>query len=118
MRLVTYRRGRAAARVGALADDVVFDLAALAADRASERAGRRPARPRWISQDDARPDPGRDRRVERGAPGARPRPRAARPRGPGPVGRAPSGLAARARATGGAHPPAGSQRLLPRPQLQ
>src|SRR5436309_3446139 len=37
MRLVTYRRGRAAARVGALADDVVFDLAALAADRASEQ---------------------------------------------------------------------------------
>src|SRR5437016_3560889 len=32
MRLVTYRRGRAAARVGALADDVVFDLAARAAE--------------------------------------------------------------------------------------
>src|SRR6266478_5439677 len=37
MRLVTYRRGRAAARVGALADDVVYDLAALATDRASEQ---------------------------------------------------------------------------------
>src|SRR5881628_194967 len=37
MRLVTYRRGRAAPRVGALADDVVFDLAALAADRAKEQ---------------------------------------------------------------------------------
>src|SRR5207245_10804493 len=44
MRLVTYRRGRAAARVGALADDVVFDLAALAADRASEQGAVRRGR--------------------------------------------------------------------------
>src|SRR3989454_5166172 len=44
MRLVTYRRGRAAARVGALADGVVFDLAALAADRASEQGAVRRGR--------------------------------------------------------------------------
>src|SRR2546425_13142865 len=44
MRLVTYRRGRAAARVGALADDVVYDLAALAADRASEQGAVRRGR--------------------------------------------------------------------------
>src|SRR5438093_3502205 len=44
MCLVTYRRGRAAARVGALADDVVFDLAALAADRASEQGAVRRGR--------------------------------------------------------------------------
>src|SRR3989442_6811334 len=44
MRRVTYRRGRAAARVGPLADDVVLDLAALAAARASEQGAVRRGR--------------------------------------------------------------------------
>src|SRR5262245_66117943 len=44
MRLVTYRRGRAAPRVGALADDIVFDLAALAVDRAKEQVAVRRGR--------------------------------------------------------------------------
>src|SRR5213594_597854 len=44
MRLVTYRRGRSAPRVGALVDDIVLDLAALAADRASEQGALRRGR--------------------------------------------------------------------------
>src|SRR5713226_5606954 len=44
MRLVTYRRGRSAPRVGALGDDTVLDLAALAADRASEHGALRRGR--------------------------------------------------------------------------
>src|SRR2546427_761237 len=50
MRLVTYRRGRAAARVGALADDVVFDLAALAADPASEQGAEAPPHPVYFTK--------------------------------------------------------------------
>jgi 2-keto-4-pentenoate hydratase/2-oxohepta-3-ene-1,7-dioic acid hydratase in catechol pathway len=38
MRLVTYRVGRAAAKVGAMLDDVVVDLGAVAVDLARERA--------------------------------------------------------------------------------
>jgi 2-keto-4-pentenoate hydratase/2-oxohepta-3-ene-1,7-dioic acid hydratase in catechol pathway len=41
VKLVTYRPGRGAARVGAVLDQVVLDLAAVAADRARANAGER-----------------------------------------------------------------------------
>jgi len=44
MRLLTYRRGRSGPRVGALVDDTVLDLTALAADRASEHGAVRRGR--------------------------------------------------------------------------
>jgi 2-keto-4-pentenoate hydratase/2-oxohepta-3-ene-1,7-dioic acid hydratase in catechol pathway len=44
MRLVTYRKGAAKPRVGALADEAVFDLGALAADLARERGAIRRGR--------------------------------------------------------------------------
>ena len=44
MRLVTYRRGSSKARVGAVVDDAVLDLAALAQDLASERGAVRHGR--------------------------------------------------------------------------
>src|SRR5262252_483394 len=44
MRLVTYRRGRSAPRVGAVVEDTLLDLAALAADRASEHGALRRGR--------------------------------------------------------------------------
>src|SRR2546425_13348852 len=103
MRLVTYRKGSANPRVGALTADAVLDLGALAA-----RAGR-------AVRDDARADRRRRRCALPRARGARTRARGMEARGrrgprrreaPGARGEGPSR---------GADSAAAAQRLMPRP---
>src|SRR5712691_3975314 len=117
MRLVTYRRGRTAPRVGALVDDTVLDLVALAADRKSEPGALR--RPRggfpktMLALIQGGPDVWNEARQALDHGRGDPEPRRRRPRG-----RASAGLAAGPRSPGGAHPTAGAQHLLPRAQRQ
>ena len=117
MRLVTYRKGSSKPRVGALLNDAVLDLGALAADLARERGAVRRGRGDF---------PRRCSSSSRAAPEVLALAREALSHGEAVLKR--DGVAALTErklgapadkiAAGGAHPAPGPQRLLPRPQLQ